>query len=136
MKFKVGDKIKCINREEETNTKDITYGKIYEITEENEFFVCFKDDNRDYRHRPAENYELLLQNISKTNIMTKLNSMMKRLLDADTKKLIKGGLINGDLQLTEEGKEALLSIIFEEKKADLVKVAEENIAEAEKEKCC
>ena len=69
---------------------------------------------------------------TKKSIMFKLNSMMKRLLDADIKKLIKGGLINGDLQLTEEGKETLMSIIFEGNKAELVKVAEENIKEAEK----
>lgn len=68
-----------------------------------------------------------------TKPMNKLNSMMKRLLDKDTKTLIKSGFINGDLQLTQEGQEALSAILFEANKAELVNLAEEKIAE-EKEK--
>lgn len=65
--------------------------------------------------------------------MKKVSNMMKRLLDADTQKLVKAGYINGDLELTPEGHKALNTILFEENKAKLVKMAEEDIAEAEKE---
>jgi len=70
-----------------------------------------------------------LELLTNKNTMQKLNSMMKRLLDADTKKLVQAGLINGDLELTDEGIEALRAIEFEGHKAELVKIAEEKIAE-------
>ena len=77
-----------------------------------------------------------LEIINKSNltIMQKLNAMMRRLLDADTKKLIKAGLINGDLLLTDEGKESLTAIVFEKNKAELLILADEIIAEGEKQK--
>ena len=64
----------------------------------------------------------------------KLNNMMKRLLDSDTKKLIKANLINGDLQFTDTGKEALSAILFEANKVELVKIAEEIITEEKENK--
>lgn len=67
---------------------------------------------------------------NQTTIMSKLNSMMKRLLDADTKKLIKAGLIDGDLLLTNEGKLTMWSILVEANKAALLAAADELIAEA------
>ena len=55
--------------------------------------------------------------------------MMKRILDKDTRTLVKAGMINGDLEFTEQGKNALESILLTEKKAELVKLAEEKINE-------
>lgn len=66
-------------------------------------------------------------------IMKKLNNMEKLLLDADTQKLKKAGLINGDLEITAEGRQELQFILFKANKADLVKRAEEIIAEKEAE---
>lgn len=68
----------------------------------------------------------LNKGISKT---MNLNSMMKRLLDASTKKLIKAGYIDGDLMLTEKGKLALFTILFAANKEELVKLAEEDLKE-------
>jgi hypothetical protein len=85
-----------------------------------------------FGQRFCENHlELVDENSNKQqeNKMSKLNNMMKRLLDEPTKKLIKAGYINGDLLLTNEGEEALKAIVFEEKKEALVKMAEEKIAE-------
>ena len=62
--------------------------------------------------------------------MTKLNAMMKRLLDAKTKKLVKAGLINGDLTFTFEGKLVLDAILLDNYKDELVKEAETIIKEA------
>ncbi len=64
---------------------------------------------------------------------SKLGSMMKKLLDADTQTLVKAGYINGDLELTEAGKTALWSIMFTSNKDALVAEAKE-VLEAEKNK--
>ncbi len=94
-------------------------------------FYQTKREYGDYKFLTARQY------LGITKSMTqKLNLMMKRLLDADTKKLIKGGLINGDLELTEEGIKTLQAIVFEANKVELVKIAEENIKEAKEEKDC
>lgn len=61
----------------------------------------------------------------KTNKMTTIGNMMKRLLDADTQTLVKAGYINGDLELTEAGKKALWAITFTLNKDALVKEAQE-----------
>ena len=57
--------------------------------------------------------------------------MLKRLLDRKAQTLYKAGYINGDLELTEEGKNALNTILFDEHKAALVELAEEAIEEQE-----
>lgn len=65
----------------------------------------------------------------KKSLMTTINTMMKKLLDGDTQKLLKAGLINGDLEVTEKGKSELITHLFLANKADMVKVAEEIIKE-------
>ena len=64
----------------------------------------------------------------------KLNTMMKRLLDAQTRKLIKAGLIDGDLEFTETGKNTLMAILFEDNKDKLVVEAEEILKEEKEDK--
>lgn len=61
--------------------------------------------------------------------MTKLNTMMKKLLDNDTQTLVKAGYINGDLEITSEGSEALRSIMFDKYKSELVALAQEALDE-------
>ncbi len=68
----------------------------------------------------------------KTTTMKKLNNFMKKLLDADTQKLIKAGLINGDLLPTTEGTDALAAILFAANKTELLAIADQMIADAEK----
>lgn len=63
----------------------------------------------------------------------KLNSMMRRLLNADIKKLIKAGLMNGDLLLTDEGRNALYALLVETHKKELVEIAQEIITEKKEE---
>lgn len=72
------------------------------------------------------------QNNVGTKTMNSLNSMMKRILDKDAQTLYKAGYINGDLQLTEKGKNVLNSIIFEINKVELVKQAQEELDEENK----
>ena len=63
--------------------------------------------------------------------MNKLKPMMKRLLDKDTRTLYKAGYINRDLELTENGRNALNTILFTANKAELVKMAQEELDEEE-----
>lgn len=73
---------------------------------------------------------LILINKNKTP-MKKVSIFMKKLLDGDTQKLVKAGLINGDLMPTAEGLSELDAILFMANKPALVTRAEEIIAEAE-----
>lgn len=61
----------------------------------------------------------------------KITNLVKKILDKDTRTLVKAGFINGDLALTDEGTAELLGILFMEKKSELLKVAEEKITENE-----
>lgn len=63
-------------------------------------------------------------------MFTVLTNLAKRLLDKDTKILIKVGYLNAQLGFTEEGKEALYACMFKACQADLVKMAEEVIKES------
>lgn len=65
-------------------------------------------------------------------IMKTVTTMMKKLLDADTQKLVKAGFVNGDLELTERGRAELTAILFTNYKKELVEVAKEVIKEEDK----
>ena len=80
----------------------------------------------------GESYLELEKIINKKPIMQKLNVMMKKLLDADTQTLVKACYIDGDLELTEEGKDALLATVFDTNKAALVALATAKLAEETK----
>lgn len=84
-------------------------------------------DGADYGDEELELFSI------KTN-MIKLGPMMTRLLDKDVQKLVKVGFINGNLDLTDEGKKALMTILFTKEKAELVKIADEMIAEEKESK--
>lgn len=70
----------------------------------------------------------------KKTIMNTVTTMMKKMLDGDTQALVKAGYVNGGLELTPEGKIALVEILFTEYKTELVASAKEVIKEAEKNK--
>lgn len=85
------------------------------------------------RGRWCEPSELELININKTSHMKKITNFLNRSLDKNTKKLYQAGLINGDLEPTEEGRQELLAIEWFANFEALVKRADEIIAESEKE---
>jgi len=58
-----------------------------------------------------------------------LGTMMKKLLDGDTQALVKAGYINGDLELTSEGQNELMAILFEANKSSLVAAAKTKLDE-------
>ena len=123
--FKVGDRVRatidCSGSEE---------GKVYTLQ------VCTDGDLKlgGTNCTCKEGWELVEETtINKKTFMKQLKGLMKKLLDADTQKLVKADYINGDLELTEKGKNTIFEMIFLENKAELVKLAEEEIKEAEKE---
>jgi hypothetical protein len=66
------------------------------------------------------------------NNLTNKNRMAKfaqRLMDKDTKTLMKAGYLTKDLSLTEEGQEALWSLVYETHKDAFVASAKEELEE-------
>lgn len=118
------------------NKQDNSEWDITKITCQYEFWgICSKAGSK-YR-KGEEGGSSILDNyyiINNKTLMKKLSIMMKKLLDKETQLLVKAGFINGDLEITTEGQHALNSVLFTEKKAELVKLAEEVISESEKNK--
>lgn len=132
MKFNVGDKVRIKN-----SCSGAIAGNVYELQWgstggkfKNELWARDKEV-RNCGCSCQYNWEL----VTNKNNMTKLNTMMKRVLDPQMRTLIKAGIINGDLEFTEEGRNTLFAILFAANKEELVKVAKEIIAE-QKEDCC
>jgi len=66
--------------------------------------------------------------------MKKLKGLFKRLVDPQIHKLYDAGLVDESLEITEEGEKEILEMLLIEKKAELVKRAEEIIKENKKHK--
>jgi len=67
----------------------------------------------------------------KTNKMNKLTTTLKRILSKNLQAQYKAGFRNGDIELTEQGKQELLEILAQEKEEELTKIAKEVLAEKE-----
>ena len=132
MEFKVGDKVKKIDEDCETAKE----GKNYVVTKCT-LAHCSLPDNLiigdELTHGGGCHCQNAWELVTNKNTMKKLNQMMKKLLDSNTKKFIKAGFINGDLELTDEGQEALNAILLEKYSQELLVLAEEQIKE-DKEK--
>lgn len=79
----------------------------------------------------TNNYPSSEQNKDEDRKMNKLSKTLKRVLNKNLQKLYKVGYINGDLELTPRGKDALNNILLEEYEEKLAKLAEEEIKEYE-----
>lgn len=82
---------------------------------------------KSYYHEP------LAQERKKT-MLQKVTDALKRALSSALQTQYKAGYINGGLELTPEGVNALMSILADKFSEDLTKSAESYIAEVEKEK--
>lgn len=132
-KFKVGDIVTitndCTGCKVGENYK-IGYG-YYHLGKSKEL-VAYDEKNMDRENVggcSCQNNWSLAETINKTTTMKTLNTMMKKLLDKPTQTLVKADFINGDLELTEEGDAALMTLLFADKKDELVKMAEEKLKE-------
>ncbi len=72
------------------------------------------------------------KNKPKKSLMSKLTTMFKKLLDLDTQILIEGGILLENLELTDDGEDELMALLFEQNKTALISLAKERIAAAKK----
>jgi len=75
----------------------------------------------------------LLKVKNKIGGMMKITNFVRQVLDKDIRTVMKAGFISSDLTLTERGEDELMSLLFLEKKAELVKIAEEQLKEEKKD---
>ena len=129
MEYKVGDRVKILwDKTIYSFGGYLDEGKVISIDKDRRIRLsgfCKSSINYDLGFQAKE---LILL----SNKFMKLNTMMKKLLDKDVRTLIKADYINGDLEFTDKGKEALFSILFTENKKELVILAQEFLKE---EKC-
>jgi hypothetical protein len=71
--------------------------------------------------------ESIIKQKNKKTTMTQINIMMKKLLDSDTQTLVRAGFLDNELNLTDEGKEAIFVSLFDTQKAALVVAAQAKI---------
>ena len=86
---------------------------------------CFCEDLNNLYEWITEEEPSLTYNAP--NIITKLMSFAKRLLSKDLNTLVEVGYLDSSLNLTIEGRAELEALLFEEKKVELVKLAEEEL---------
>jgi hypothetical protein len=67
--------------------------------------------------------------------MNNLSALAKRILNADTRALVKAGILDRELRLTSEGREILDALAVKANMKELVAAADE-ILEERKEDCC
>lgn len=138
----VGDLAKCVSSFDVSNDDaakryasgelkaNLKVGDIYEVTEvsthpDGEQFISVVG-NGTSKHGT---YGDMFTKVKSKQIHMKITNLVKKILDSDTRTLVKAGFINGDLALTEEGSTELLGILFLEKKIELVKIANEKLDE-------
>jgi len=122
-----GKNVACAELERDgSNTQKITKvgeGKIW-------INNCWHEGFEDYFLEVVET----TQTNNKKSFMKNLTPMLKTLLDKPARTLFKAGYINGDLELTEEGRSALNTILFNANKVALVKMAQEVLDEEKENK--
>ena len=65
--------------------------------------------------------------------MSQLSKLAKKLLDADTKALVKAGVLDNELDVTEEGVDFVISFLIDKNKEELAKEARKQLQEQKKE---
>jgi len=79
----------------------------------------------------THNLELLTK---RKTIMQKLTPMLRRALSKELQTLYKADYIDGDLELTKEGRNAMWAILLETNKEEVVKLAQEKLDEEKRER--
>lgn len=136
MKFKVGDKVRIVKGTTAFARSHLGYlGEITKIEPGNHGFADVGDGYYilDYKNEKCV-WEVDVELVSSSNnqkpMTQKISAIAKKLLDGDTKTLIKAGFIDNNLDLTDKGTAALNAIVFEQNKAALVEAAKAEVEEA------
>ena len=118
MDYKKGDICEITDRTGCTNFEE-TEGSVY-IRITNEWYPSYKYEILDKKFNVLKNCvgcfkdgHLKLYKPNNKTIMQKLTPMLKRFLDKGAQTLYKADYINGDLELTDEGKSALNTVLYE-----------------------
>lgn len=128
--IKAGDKVRATK-----SCSGAICGEVYEVFSSigKQLFICegginaLKKSGEGCSCIPS--WELIENNKSS---MSKISIMMKKLLNSNVQKQVKVGYINGDLELTDKGTKALLSILYTEKEVELTAMADEELVQEEK----
>ena len=141
MRYKIGDKVRVrsdlgkhpknysmdYNGRSNNATDEMLElkGKIVIITSVDDFYKI-EGNSYNWTDEMFEGFEA-----KKGGIMQKLTDRLKRCLNKELGAIYKMGWIDGDLKLTDEGKEALLEMLLDKHEVELASIANEKIKEME-----
>src|SRR2546422_1026016 len=128
--FKVGDRIKN-NGNNYNGPNSHKFGVVVKVEDNGTVHVKYDDGCTGQDHGQYECYDLIK---SKQTMLQKLSSTLKRVLTPSLQKQYKAGFRNGDLALTEVGKNELLEILANAHEKELTDSADEVVKEEENEK--
>ncbi len=137
-KLKIGELVKIVYNDE--NPSDTRVGKelfIVRIEEDGQrqkyfYTLAEKSDGKNTTGGKWGDHEVEL--VKSNSLFNRMKSLAKRLLDSDLQTLVKAGFLTESLELTSKGREAQEAIHFAADKAELVKLAAEELKEAENKK--
>lgn len=152
-KFEVGDRVEVISDTDETDyfwslakvgSKGTIEGVdhtihsgdgIYKIDGCTSYTDCMLRKVGESEEEPREEPKLTNNNNNKKgkNIMAELGKMFKKLVNKKVRVLAEAGFINGDLELTQRGRDSLTALTFDDYQDRLVKEAEGVLEEQKKE---
>lgn len=125
MAWKVGQRIKNTSTTERGGNYG-KYGKVISVDTSRGsspyYYIQYDDGSR------GQGYEIHYTSVNKS-LMAKASTIMKKLIDADTRLLVKAGFLDSELNLTDDGVDALNAIEIEKFKPELVSLAKEKLAE-------
>ncbi|SRR5258708_3518995 len=143
--FKVGDKIKWINDNNRPPVSASNPEYLFEIgcVHDTQFYLIknkqTEGGNKCYEHgtnwvQELSNAHQNVEIVKSTNLITNMKTLFELLVDVDTRTLREAEFLNGDLALTTEGQAELMNLIFLDKKAELVKIAQTKLDEIKAKK--
>lgn len=116
MKFKKGDRVKCINPKNGTTDHGSGWvlGKEFITLEPTPNEICWPEDGSSGVY--FDSLELVTNNNKKTTNMTLLSQIKALTRSEPEKTFVKAGVMNEDLTLTTEGKDLFLDFMLEANK--------------------
>jgi hypothetical protein len=133
MQFNVGDRVRCLadNPNAQNGEEYLKVGEIYEVVKTSSASAGVYIDVRNDKlisGTPVERFVLVTANTT----MNKISNAFKKFLNQDLRAQLKAGYRNGDLELTQEGKDVLLEMLADTMADKFTTAANEKIAEEEK----
>lgn len=129
-KGKEGDRFRVINDDE-----DVAKGRfVYLSRDDGSTCPFFKDESGTRHCMYWENLEAYPGIVHTKGFMKKLSIMATKLVDADVKAFVEAGILDSELNITEEGRDFVLTQVLNDNKAKYATEAKKLVADARKEK--